>query len=394
MLTACILLALISSAVSFHFYRKLRKAGIAPFGYGPLDPRRDAVLKSVLEGLGDSCVLVDESMRVVFTNHEFKELFGVKSPQRGRELSDLIADQNIMQFIRRSWTSGAKWLEEEFQTSLRHNEHEDQRWLVVAAAPVKLYGYEEARHLRVVIRDETDRHDTEQVRKDFVANASHELRTPLSIINGYLENLCDGVIDDPAMVKKSLATMKKHGERIARLVEDMLTLSKFESVNLAASLSRPEARFSCHQSARDVIERLSSMIDAMHTTVELEFPPEGQDLICGDQFYWDQILFNLVENAIKENVAGHLKITIKMTRTAQECFLFVKDNGVGIPRADIPFIFKRFYRVAKHHSQQIKGTGLGLSIVRRAVEAHGGSISVDSTPGIETVFTIRLPEQK
>ncbi|RYD30897.1 MAG: ATP-binding protein, partial [Verrucomicrobiaceae bacterium] len=119
----------------------------------------------------------------------------------------------------------------------------------------------------------------------------------------------------------------------------------------------------------------------------------NSDELAGDRFYWDQVFFNLIENALKENLAdGRLVITVSLTRTPQEAVIRIRDNGVGIPRADLPFIFKRFYRVAKHHSQQIKGTGLGLSIVRRAIEAHGGSIGVESTLGVETIFTIRLPE--
>jgi signal transduction histidine kinase len=126
----------------------------------------------------------------------------------------------------------------------------------------------------------------------------------------------------------------------------------------------------------------------------LKFPPAGADVIRGDRFYWDQIFFNLIENALKENKPGNLRLTVSMEREGEGCVIRVADNGIGIPRADLPFIFKRFYRVAKHHSQKIKGTGLGLSIVRRAVEAHGGTIGVDSTLGLETVFTIRLPDYR
>ena len=138
------------------------------------------------------------------------------------------------------YRTGQKWGEEEFRVSLLRDGVPMEHYLVVAAAPVRLFGENSAGHLRVVIRDETDRHETEQIRKDFVANASHELRTPLSIINGYLENLLDGVIDDPALTRKSLQTMQKHGERIARIVEDMLTLSKFESATESGTAVSPE----------------------------------------------------------------------------------------------------------------------------------------------------------
>ena len=258
---------------------------------------------------------------------------------------------------------------------------------------MRLFGQDGPNHLRVVIRDETDRHETEQIRKDFVANASHELRTPLSIINGYLENLLDGVIDDPVMTTKSLQTMRKHGERIARIVEDMLTLSKFESASEGGVAALRQASFSCRECLEDVVDRLGPMIEEKRARVEFMFPAEGEDLIEADRFYWDQIFFNLIENALKENRSdGKLVLTLSFMRTQGEAVIRIRDNGVGIPRADLPFIFKRFYRVAKHHSQTIKGTGLGLSIVRRAVESHGGSIAVDSTLGVETAFTIRLPD--
>ena len=112
-----------------------------------------------------------------------------------------------------------------------------------------------------------------------------------------------------------------------------------------------------------------------------------------DRFYWTQLLFNLVENALKQNSAIAVSIEIKAAcNEDNELLLSVSDNGVGIPTSDLPYIFKRFFRVEKHHGQgEIKGTGLGLSIVKRAVEAHGGEITASSTPGVETCFSIRMP---
>jgi signal transduction histidine kinase len=194
------------------------------------------------------------------------------------------------------------------------------------------------------------------------------------------------------MSRKALITMQKHGERIARIVEDMLTLSKFESVGEKGIAGLRAASFSCRECAEDVIERLAPLVEEKCARFRLHFPPAGADQIKGDRFYWDQIFFNLIENALKENKPGNLEIAVTMAREDAASVIRIADNGIGIPRADLPFIFKRFYRVAKHHSQKIKGTGLGLSIVRRAVESHGGTISVDSTLGLETVFTIRLPD--
>jgi two-component system, OmpR family, phosphate regulon sensor histidine kinase PhoR len=388
--TPAILLGIVAAAfaaLTWHYRRSARRSSAAVS-----DRQRNAVLESVLDGLGDACLLIDSSQRIIFANHETLDLFGTAATPRGATLSSLIADDRILTFISRTAASGAKWGEEEFRVQLIRGGALDERHLVVAAAPVRLFGEESPAHLRVVIRDETGHHEIEQIRKDFVANASHELRTPLSIINGYLENMLDGVIEDPAIMRKSLLTMQKHGERIARIVEDMLTLSKFES---AGEKNQPALRgtaFSCQECVQDVVERLAPMIEAKQARMDLRFPATPQDQIYGDRFYWDQIFFNLIENALKENQPGSLIIGVHFTRQDQAALITVRDNGVGIPRADLPFVFKRFYRVAKHHSQKIKGTGLGLSIVRRAVESHGGSIFVDSTPGLETVFTIKLPD--
>lgn len=350
------------------------------------------MLESILEGLGDSCLLVNNKQEIVFANHETQDLFQISRKLHGHPLGDLIHDQGILSFLSRV-ALGNRWQEEEFRISLNRPGGPEERHLVVSAAPVRLFGQDKPDHLRVVIRDETDRHETEQIRKDFVANASHELRTPLSIINGYLENLLDGMIDEPVLMRKSLLTMQKHGERIARIVEDMLTLSKFESVADSGASPLRQSLFSCRECIEDVVDRLAPMIEEKKARVDLQFPEGGNDELAGDRFYWDQVFFNLIENALKENRDdGRLVITVSFTRTPDEAAVRIRDNGVGIPRADLPFIFKRFYRVAKHHSQQIKGTGLGLSIVRRAIEAHGGTIGVESTLGVETIFTIRLPE--
>lgn len=381
-----------AAGLAWYYYRKQRAPATTASEPAGLDRQRNSVLESVLEGLGDSCLLIDHDRRIIFANHETRDLFHTTEKLTDRPLHSLITDERILAFIHRVATSGVKWDEEEFRLALVRDGVPDERYLVVAAAPVRLFGEDSAGHLRVVIRDETDRHETEQIRKDFVANASHELRTPLSIINGYLENLLDGVIDDPATTRRSLQTMQKHGERIARIVEDMLTLSKFESATEGGTAALREHSFSCRECVEDVVERLLPMIDEKKARIDLQFPPDETDIIQGDRFYWDQIFFNLIENALKENQPGSLVIGVRFTRGNGEAVIQIRDNGIGIPRADLPFIFKRFYRVAKHHSQKIKGTGLGLSIVRRAVEAHHGTISVDSTLGLETVFTIRLPD--
>ncbi|MDG2122598.1 MAG: ATP-binding protein, partial [Verrucomicrobiales bacterium] len=266
-------------------------------------------------------------------------------------------------------------------------------YVLMNVAPVKVPGETSVRHLRIVIRDVTERLETEQIRKDFVANASHELRTPLSIINGYVENLMEGVVEDPEAVAKALEIMKKHGDRLGRIVEDMLMISKLESLDGSGG-GVPELRrevFSIRDCIGDVVERLTPMVEEREVKVVVEVEP-GADEMEGDRFYWDQVFFNLMENAMKENPGRGLglKVTGRVTRAGGR-EITVEDDGVGIGSADVPFVFKRFYRVAKHHSKKVKGTGLGLSIVKRAVEAHGGTIRLSSVPGVRTAFTMELP---
>lgn len=244
---------------------------------------------------------------------------------------------------------------------------------------------------QLIMRDITPGVHSDQVRQDFVANASHELRTPLSIISGYLENLTEeGGLDDPALAAKMLDTMVRHVTRINRIVEDMLVISRLESDD-AAPLNLAPFKFA--HCVQDIIERLDLVIAKQNARVEVEVPDIE---IVGDQFYWTQILFNLVENALKQNPNMPLKVKIKASRDDEgNVTVRVSDNGIGIPGSDLPFIFKRFYRVEKHHSQtQVKGTGLGLSIVLRAVEAHQGTITATSTPGVKTAFTIKVPPLK
>jgi signal transduction histidine kinase len=183
--------------------------------------------------------------------------------------------------------------------------------------------------------------------------------------------------------------MRKHADRISRIVEDMLVISRLESGE-ASSLKVEPFRFrSC---INDILERLESVIRNQNADIAVTMSDETLTL-QGDCFYWTQVLFNLVENALKQNPHPGLKVEIGCENAADCHRIWISDNGIGIPSADLPHIFRRFYRVEKHHSQrEIKGTGLGLSIVKRAIEAHGGTITVTSIPGRETKFLITLPK--
>ena len=345
---------------------------------------------ALLNALTDSFLLVNAEGQILFANEPTTELVAGRLVE-GRNIREIFLDERIIEVISKSLATGSSLVKRIVlpnQAALNSGTEQqgDTAWLIDAAP---LDRNSDQAVTRVVIRNITVEHQTEQVRKDFVANASHELRTPLSIINGYLENLTDGDVEDHEFTQRALNVMKKHGDRIARLVEDMLLISRLESGE-ANSLNI--APFSFANCIHDILERLEPLITGNKAVIKLKIEDESLVLL-GDQFYWTQIFFNLIENALKQNPDKPLKVEIGSKRHSGGIRLWVADNGVGIPSADIPYIFRRFYRVEKHHNQDaIKGTGLGLSIVRRGVEAHQGTIEVSSVPGQKTTFTIELPE--
>ena len=347
----------------------------------------------LLDALGDAFLLIDARSHILFANSAARELFGSRELV-GRPVSETLLDPRLARALVRCVETGESVQSRVVlpqQTSPRGDQENrgTNAWVIDAA---RLPSPSEGEPItRVILRDVTAEHQIEQIRKDFVANASHELRTPMAIISGYLENLLDdGMLDDREMTRRFLSIMRKHADRISRIVEDMLVISRLESGE-ANSLKIEPFRFrSC---VNDILERLESVIRNQSAEMTVTMPEESP-VLHGDRFYWTQVLFNLVENALKQNPHPGLRVEIGCEESADCYRIWVADNGIGIPSADLAHIFRRFYRVEKHHSQnEIKGTGLGLSIVKRAIEAHGGNISVTSTPGRETKFLIQVPKE-
>lgn len=348
----------------------------------------------LLDALGDAFLIVDSGSNIRFANAAAKELFRGRS-LTGRPVAEAFLDTRLADALVRCLETGQPVrsrvvLPQQTSPLGELETRGNNAWIIDAAQLSDTPNGDP--DTRVVIRDVTSEHQLDQIRKDFVANASHELRTPLAIINGYLENLLeDGMIDEPEMARRFLVVMKKHTDRISRIVEDMLVISRLESGEASAIKIEPFKLRSC---MNDVIERLESVVQSQKAVVSVNLRDEGL-ILQGDRFYWTQVLFNLVENALKQNPYKDLKIEVGAEETDKCIRVWVSDNGVGIPSADLPHIFRRFYRVEKHHSQlEIKGTGLGLSIVKRAIEAHDGTITVASVPGRETKFLMTIPKSK
>ncbi len=345
----------------------------------------------LLDALGDPFLLIDSNGNIRFANSAARSLFGSRD-LTGRHFNEAFLDPRLAEALQRCLATGepvqSRVVLPQQSSPLGDQESRGVNAWIIDAARLTHPASDEA-STRVILRDVTSEHQVEQVRKDFVANASHELRTPLAIINGYLENLLeDGMLEDQDISRRFLTIMRKHADRISRIVEDMLVISRLESGEANALKIEPFRFQSC---INDVLERLESVIRGQSAETVVVMPDPAL-VFEGDRFYWTQVLFNLVENALKQNPRVGLRVEIGCEQIGDQLRIWVSDNGVGIPSADLAHIFRRFFRVEKHHSnQEIKGTGLGLSIVKRAVEAHGGSIGVTSVPGLKTTFLITLP---
>lgn len=224
----------------------------------------------------------------------------------------------------------------------------------------------------------------ERVRADFVANVSHELRTPLTSIQGFVETLEQGALEDPANARRFLEIIRKHTRRIIAVVDDLLTLSQMESSEA------PLARTDCDLAAvlREVVQGMVPRAREKGLAVRTELPDAA--LLLADPGRLAQVATNLIDNALKYTPSGGV-VAVRLFRAGDAWELVVSDTGPGIEPWHQPRLFERFYRTDKARSRDQGGTGLGLAIVKHIVLAHGGTVSVASEAGMGAAFTVRLP---
>jgi two-component system phosphate regulon sensor histidine kinase PhoR len=242
----------------------------------------------------------------------------------------------------------------------------------------------------IVLNDVTDVQRLENVRRDFVANVSHELKTPIASIKGFVETLLDGAADDPVDNRRFLQIVAKQADRLAAIIEDLLALSRIEQSEGAGTLPLEPTRIAdvltavIGECAPRAAEKSIRLVTACEDDLTAEVNPP----------LLEQALINLADNAIKYSDDGRTTtidaVAEGVDGTAQ-LVLSVRDEGRGIAPEHLPRLFERFYRVDSARSRALGGTGLGLSIVKHIAQAHGGTVTVESTVGVGTTFTMRLP---
>ncbi len=225
----------------------------------------------------------------------------------------------------------------------------------------------------------------ERVRSEFLANVSHELRTPIFSIQGFLETLLDGAVDDPQVNRDFLDKAHRHAIRLNTLLNDLIEISRIESGEMKMSFRY----FSVTEFLQQVVEEMRAQAQGRNIALSFVTSLASDEKVYGDKERLKQVMINLIDNAIKYTEPGG-SVTCRVSAEETRCSIKVSDSGSGISHEHLSRIFERFYRVDRDRSREVGGTGLGLAIVKHIVEAHGGSIGVESAVGKGSTFSFSL----
>ncbi|MGA1794289.1 MAG: two-component system histidine kinase PnpS [bacterium] len=335
--------------------------------------------EAVLLGMSEGVMVVDARCTILLMNESLRDLLAIHENAAGKKPLEVIRHIEIQEIAEN--VLALERGKEPREISLLFPE---ERILMVHSTPVVRRGNIDGAVL--VFHDVTELRRLERIRQDFVANVSHELKTPVTIIKGYAETLLDGALNDTQNAREFVEIIHSDADRLARLIDDLLDLSRIESGRLDLSFQ------SCSITAitERVVAELNRQAGERGIAIRVDIP-RNIPKIRADEAAIAQVLLNLIDNAIKYN-----KTKGTVTISAQEAGTHIKveiaDSGVGIPEKDLDRIFERFYRVDKARSRELGGTGLGLSIVKHLVQEHNGQVSVKSILGQGSAFSFTIPK--
>ncbi|NOU94733.1 cell wall metabolism sensor histidine kinase WalK [Paenibacillus sp. LMG 31456] len=336
-------------------------------------------LASILSNMNDGLIATDDDGKVIVINRRAKQILQLNEDTTlGKPLPLVLG---ITREEMRKLEVG------EYPSLLLRFDHDEEEQLSVKLTFTTIYSKGKGSAGTIaVLQDVTDQEKLEESRREFVANVSHELRTPLTTIKSYLEALEDGALEDPQLSAKFVSVTRNETERMIRLVTDLLQLSRLDSRQAVISRELTDVA----EMLDEVADRFSFQLEQRSIDIAIQVAPEVGEITL-DRDRIDQVLDNLVSNAIKYTADSGL-ISIGAHRPEPQLLeISVQDNGMGIPKKDLSRIFERFYRVDKARSRSMGGTGLGLSIAREIVRAHGGTIMLESELGQGTRVTFTLP---
>lgn len=337
------------------------------------------LFEATMSRMREGVLVIDQEMRVVASNAAARNVFTyITGTPDSRYLTELTHNQAICKaFV--DALSGKERAEIKVETF-----GPERRIFDLRVMPLGLGDAKVPRGAIGVFFDITKLERLERVRQEFLSNVSHELRTPLTAILAFVETLEDGAIDDQENNHRFLSIIRKNAQRMHTLIDDILELSAIEAGNIAIK----PAPVALHHLVGDVFTAVAGKADARRIKLRNEVEKEAR--VNADEHRLEQMLTNLVDNAIKFNRDSGT-VTIRHEPGADDVIM-VADTGEGIPAEHLERLFERFYRVDKARSREMGGTGLGLAIVKHLARAHGGEVTVQSRLGEGSTFTIRLPK--
>jgi two-component system phosphate regulon sensor histidine kinase PhoR len=342
-------------------------------------------LETVFSSMVESVMAIDSNERIININSAAAKLFGTdKNSAKGKLIQEVLRNINLQEQIKEVVKSGVS-----MQDEIVHSDAAGRKFLQTNIVSLR---DRKAQILGVllVLNDVTKMRQLESVRRDFVANVSHELRTPITSIQGYVETLLDGAIDDRDDALRFLETVLRQAERLTEIIDDLMALSRIEQ-EAEHGLIKLEKGQLCM--VLDVaIETCEHRAEQKNITILMECP-ENLELEMNETLI-EQALVNLLVNAIKySQEGGYVHVQVSTVEDDEQKFvrIDVVDNGSGIASHHLPRLFERFYRSDKARSRKEGGTGLGLAIVKHIVLAHNGSVDVTSELGKGSTFAIYLP---
>lgn len=338
---------------------------------------QEAILSSMIEGV----LAVDTDEHVISLNQSAARILSIRiASVQGRSVQEVVRNGPLQEFISRA-IAGPDPVEGEIVV----RDPGGERFLQVHGA-VLVDASHRGIGAVIVLNDISPLRRLECMRSDFVANVSHELRTPITSIKGFVETLLDGAIDDHKDSRRFLGVIAQQVDRLNAIIEDLLTLSRVEQGGEAALVVQ-QAKL-C-EVIRDAVEVCSYKAEEKGVQIHADCP---LDVIAQmNAPLIEQAVINLIDNAVKYSEPG-ASIEIVAATDQNVVHIVVSDHGCGIGREHLPRVFERFYRVDKARSRKLGGTGLGLAIVKHIVQAHGGRVTVESTLGKGSTFTIHLPQ--
>ena len=353
---------------------------------GQLEERIDIItkqrneLEAILTSMVEAVLVVNTDEQIIRMNDAMSQLFKIDPEEvMGKNLQTVIRNIGLQRFIRKT---------------LGSHEPQEEEFIIMAECECTVQAHGtllldaggQAIGGLIVLNDITRPKALENIRREFVANVSHELKTPITAIHGFVETLREGALDDRHKAHEFLDIIMKHTDRLNTIIEDLLNLSRIER-----DYEKGEIRLE-KSSIREILKEAISLCQnkASEKKIELTLTADSKIKTNINGPLLTQAIVNLIDNAIKYSPEKS-RVSVRAIEKPGQVLIHVEDNGIGIPQTDIPRIFERFYRVDKARSRQLGGTGLGLSIAKHIVQAHGGTVSVESQLEEGSLFTLILP---